>query len=910
MLNSDQFEKWCNRMGFTSNVRSMVEQIRSSQPTRHVQSSRQNVSGRYPSRKMGVTIQFESHKVELAGIFEMEHDPKVLEYYDQPSPIPLRYQAATGKSIAVMSTPDFFVLRQDSAGWEEWKPEEELLKLSQKQPNRYVRGSDGSWICPPGQSFAEHFGLYYRLRSDRDIDWTLQRNLIFLEDYFRLDSAIATEHSTKLVLTKVESQPGITLAALFREVDGVSRDHLFAMIASDTIFVDLRSAPLARPEDVRIFPSAESAEGHRLALSAPHAPLPGTPTVLLEPGVPLKWDDRAWRVLNVGTNQVTLMDDGGSAVELPRDTLNGLIRGGTIQGIDRKERAMSPAANQRFLEASQEDLQVANMRFHAIHRSLSQEGEQGQEIPARTLRLWKSQFKRAEKEYGCGYVGLLPRTSSKGNRNAKIPDESVRVMKKVIEEHYLTPKNRRVKSVYSELVRVCETRGVYLPSLATFYAEIKRHSSLTRIRRREGNRAAYSHEPFYWTLESTTPRHGDRPFEIGHIDHTELDIELVCSRTGKNLGRPWATLMADAFSRRILAVYLSFDPPSYRSCMMVIRICVQRHGRIPQNLVVDGGPEFGSTYFETLLARYEITKKQRPPAKARFGSVVERLFGTSNSMFVHNLSGNTQVMRNVRQVTKSVNPKRLACWTLPSLYEALCTWCYEVYDSLSHPSLGQSPQDAFVAGLAAYGHRSHKLIPFDDSFKMLTMPSTTKGAARVQPGRGVKINHLYYWPESSSIFLNPEVENSSVPVRFDPFDCGTAYAYVQGRWIKCLSEHFKEFQGRTEREVHLATEELRKALRNHSAESVTVTARKLADFLASTQAEETLQLHRLRDTEFQRVLSLVNNSQSDHPSEQPTGQVVQFSRDRRPSRDPKPQSENKVTPWGLPPGLKPYEEYD
>jgi hypothetical protein len=33
---------------------------------------------------MGVTIQFESHRVELPFVYEAEHDPQVLEYYDQP----------------------------------------------------------------------------------------------------------------------------------------------------------------------------------------------------------------------------------------------------------------------------------------------------------------------------------------------------------------------------------------------------------------------------------------------------------------------------------------------------------------------------------------------------------------------------------------------------------------------------------------------------------------------------------------------------------------------------------------------------------------------------------------------------------------------------------------------------------
>lgn len=102
-----------------------------------------------------------------------------------------------------------------------------------------------------------------------------------------------------------------------------------------------------------------------------------------------------------------------------------------------------------------------------------------------------------------------------------------------------------------------------------------------------------------------------------------LDLELRCKSTGQNLGRPWMTLLVDTYSRRILGLRLTFDPPSYRSCMMVIRDCVRRHSRLPQVLDVDGGREFDSVYFESLLARYELTKKTRPPAKARFGSVLD-----------------------------------------------------------------------------------------------------------------------------------------------------------------------------------------------------------------------------------------------------------------------------------------------
>src|SRR6266699_6580896 len=113
MLSPEDLGIWYRRLGLSEASRSVIDQIRSAPPSRRVGGGRQNVSGRYPSRKMGITIQFESHRVELAGIYEMEHDTSVLEYYDQPPPICLRYPAAQGRQLVVMHTPDYFVLRQN-----------------------------------------------------------------------------------------------------------------------------------------------------------------------------------------------------------------------------------------------------------------------------------------------------------------------------------------------------------------------------------------------------------------------------------------------------------------------------------------------------------------------------------------------------------------------------------------------------------------------------------------------------------------------------------------------------------------------------------------------------------------------------------------------------------------------------
>lgn len=133
---------------------------------------------------------------------------------------------------------------------------------------------------------------------------------------------------------------------------------------------------------------------------------------------------------------------------------------------------------------------------------------------------------------------------------------------------------------------------------------------------------------------------------------------------------------------------LPVTDPAFRG----LRICVQRCGRFPQAVVVDGGKEFHSVYFDTLLARYHCTKKTRPGAKPRFGSVIERLFGTSNTEFVFNLLGNTQAAKQVRLLTKATDPHGQAVWTLADLSSYLSEWAYQIYDQDEHEALGMTPR--------------------------------------------------------------------------------------------------------------------------------------------------------------------------------------------------------------------------
>jgi putative transposase len=527
------------------------------------------------------------------------------------------------------------------------------------------------------------------------------------------------------------------------------------------------------------------------------------------------------------------------------------LESGNIKIQNSEKQAPINDAVQALMDAaSPTDLSLANQRFHLVQAYIQRHTDIYKDIAPSTLKRWVKQFREAEARYGCGYVGLLPQAKNRGNRHPKAPNQSSELLDKFITEHFETPRQAPAASVYRLYVRACNELNIQPLSSRTFYHRLKQRPIYEQTKKRQGAKAAYSTEPTILELTKATPRHGDRPFAIVHIDHTQLDIELRSVATGRNLGRPWLTLLIDAYSRRIMSVYLTFDPPSYRSCMMALRSCVQRFGRFPQAVVVDGGKEFHSIYFDTLLARYHCIKKTRPGGKPRFGSVIERLFGTTNTEFVYNLLGNTQASKQPRQLTKAVDPKQLAVWTLADLYTYLSEWAYSVYDNLEHDSLGTTPLQVYTDTLERTGEREHRHIAYNEDFLMATRPSTPKGTALIQPGAGIKVNYLYYWNDA---FRNPGVEKTKVPVRYDPFDMGVAYAYLEGRWVKCISQYYSTFVGRTEREVLLAAEEIRQKDKRNSV-STNISAKRLADFIASAQEHETLLLQRLRDLEAKSVL--------------------------------------------------------
>src|SRR5206468_368638 len=105
------------------------------------------------------------------------------------------------------------------------------------------------------------------LRLSSEINWVLQRNLRFLDDCLAKPPTVE-QRTAQTVLTLVEHRPGLQLAELLDTLGEARADDVYALIATDSIFVDLHVAPLAEPEQVQLFRDHETASAYALTAKA------------------------------------------------------------------------------------------------------------------------------------------------------------------------------------------------------------------------------------------------------------------------------------------------------------------------------------------------------------------------------------------------------------------------------------------------------------------------------------------------------------------------------------------------------------------------------------------------------------------------------------------------------------------
>ena len=500
------------------------------------------------------------------------------------------------------------MIREDGFWIEEWKEEARLQKLNADKPDRIFKNKE-EWRFPVVEEHLRSLGISYRLRSANEHPRTFIQNLIFLSDYLNPRWPAVEEPHLVAIQSQFEDQAALPLLHLLdrgRSAEsgkvgegGYSADDVYKALADGLLCFDLKTELLSDTHRVKVYRDLPALElGRSLGeVNTYEVQSSERRDVSIDPGSLVDYDEVTYTIVRVGAKSATLQSQN-SSFDREISALLDMHQRGLIT-VRPKEKASTPTLP--VLD------QLPPMRVEEILDRMKllemakADPSSVVTVSKRTLQRYRAMVRSAGEHVVDQRLALASRIGERGNRERKIPQRLLELIAQIAQEHYNTAANKNKTMAYRYFLDACEKEEVPPCSMNSFNKELELHKS---VKARMGKRVAYQEEAIVWYLYLTEPVHGVRPFQYIHIDHTQLDLQLVSAEIRKLLGKAWLSLAVDAESREIVGFYLTFDPPSYRSCMMVIRDIVRRHGRMPEMLVLDNGKEFHSRALAKLCELY------------------------------------------------------------------------------------------------------------------------------------------------------------------------------------------------------------------------------------------------------------------------------------------------------------------
>jgi hypothetical protein len=287
------------------------------------------------------------------------------------------------------------------------------------------------------------------------------------------------------------------------------------------------------------------------------------------------------------------------------------------------------------------------------------------------------------------------------------------------------------------------------------------------------------------------------PLQYVVADHYKLDVLHVDDEFRELLGRLWLTLLIDAYSRAPLGLYLAYEDPNIESIQGALRHAIWPkcglaefgidlpwlcYG-IPQRLFLDNAWAHHSHSLEDLVralaggGRYtQMELVFRPPYKARYGGLVERLFGNLSGQ-VRELLPGAVLQPNERHWH---NASQGACL----LYSDVVRLAHQMvvdYLHTPHEELdGLTPHEKWLAGLQL-------MTPVPPSFT----PQLERCFWRLYPDPrvatqgGLSLFGLHYWDVGLRGLRSHDRQGRRrrFHLRYDPVDIGRVAVFEGGVWL-------------------------------------------------------------------------------------------------------------------------------
>lgn len=323
---------------------------------------------------------------------------------------------------------------------------------------------------------------------------------------------------------------------------------------------------------------------------------------------------------------------------------------------------------------------------------------------ATTLYRWHCLYRQANDS-----ASLLPRTDRRGSRMLRQGERVLQLAEEAIEEAFLTSPGAGAKAVYVLLNGKIDQENerrfgdipLKKPSLRTVFRLMGRLERYDLAVLKDGKSSA--DKRFRINKQGVKV---SNILERIEVDHTPLDLFLICEKSFLPLGRPTLTMLIDRYSRMPIGYYLSFGAPSAAAVMGALRHAILPKTKLKQAipgleiehewpcygvmdlLVLDNGLEFHGIDLESVAFDLAIRLQYCPKHAPQFKGTIERHLKTVNYFFAHQLPG-TSMSR--LQERGDYDPAKHAVLTLAEFKYVFEKWLLDIYSQTIHRGIGMTP---------------------------------------------------------------------------------------------------------------------------------------------------------------------------------------------------------------------------
>lgn len=387
-------------------------------------------------------------------------------------------------------------------------------------------------------------------------------------------------------------------------------------------------------------------------------------------------------------------------------------------------------------------------------------------ISIRTVYRMVSAWRRS----GASVAALAPTPKDGGRGKSRLVAGLDDIIANAIDRLYLTAQKPRVVAVVKDVRRQCRLQALKPPTFNTIVARLERVRTDKVVRKREGSKAAHRLQP----AAGVTPE-ARAPLDVIQMDHTTIDVMVVDPMSRQTIGRPFLTVAIDGYSRCIVGICITLDPPSATSVgLCLAHVATEKRPWLeklgldcawpmrgkPKLIYVDNGRDFHSEALRRGCEVHGIKVDHRPIARPHYGGIVERIIGTMMRM-VHDLPGTT--FSNIKDRGKYDSDAK-ATLTLHELEKWVTLAICGVYHNEVHGTLLQPPSAKWAAGVAQFGEPPAVQNP--KAFLVDFLPVISRHIQR----SGFVIDRVGYYCNALSPWIADRDRMEKFDIRRDPRD--------------------------------------------------------------------------------------------------------------------------------------------